>query len=246
LLIDVVLENNSTYKPHYYNELWKKLIEEMFEEFIVFFAPNLQEVIDFTKPPVFLQHSELEPIFSKDNLQTATVHILKAPLRNQTEKWLFIHIPNRGMSLDDFRKSMFQYFYSVFDHFNQEVYGIALLTNRNTHPRQNYYSYHYYGTSLTYTYHVVNFLELNENRLQKSSNPFTIVVLAELFNNKTKLHDKRRYSIKRDLIISVYQRFTAGKSGVKSMLLLHFIDHLLIIPKAYQETLEKELIHYRK
>ncbi|WP_244910487.1 hypothetical protein [Caldibacillus thermoamylovorans] len=51
----LVLEKRVSYSPGTdYDALWKKIISELFEEFILFFAPDLYEVIDFRKGIVFL------------------------------------------------------------------------------------------------------------------------------------------------------------------------------------------------
>ncbi|MCZ2260945.1 hypothetical protein [Sporosarcina sp. G11-34] len=56
-----VLENPATYGGKVVNQdgLWKKVIGELFEDFLLFFAPELHEAVDFSKTPDFLQrHKE--------------------------------------------------------------------------------------------------------------------------------------------------------------------------------------------
>ena len=48
------------------NQLWKGVIEEMFEDFAAFFMPTLYTQIDFTKEISFLD-KELEQIYSEND-----------------------------------------------------------------------------------------------------------------------------------------------------------------------------------
>ncbi|MCB7071745.1 hypothetical protein LIZ76_17730 [Caldibacillus sp. 210928-DFI.2.22] len=63
----LVLEKRVSYSPGTdYDALWKKIISELFEEFILFFAPDLYEAIDFRKGIVFLEQ-ELHKVIIEHN-----------------------------------------------------------------------------------------------------------------------------------------------------------------------------------
>lgn len=85
----MVLEEKSNYKsnsPPNYDAAWKKIIEELFKEFVHFFAPDLLKEISFTKEPEFLKQ-ELSEILIK-NLEGTnyTDQIVKVSLKDGTEK----------------------------------------------------------------------------------------------------------------------------------------------------------------
>ncbi|MFK4997607.1 hypothetical protein ACI2OX_09005 [Bacillus sp. N9] len=61
----LVLEKPSTYHHVDYDGLWKKLIYELFEEFVLFFAEDLYENIDFQKQPEFLQQELFKEIIQE-------------------------------------------------------------------------------------------------------------------------------------------------------------------------------------
>lgn len=52
----LVFENPVTYGEQVVNQdgLWKKVIGDLFEDFLLFFAPELHEAVDFSKKPDFL------------------------------------------------------------------------------------------------------------------------------------------------------------------------------------------------
>ncbi|HJV16936.1 MAG TPA: hypothetical protein VJ546_06050 [Bacillales bacterium] len=49
MIIDCILERPQGYGTVDYDGLWKKLINELFEEFVLFFAADLFEKIDFLR-----------------------------------------------------------------------------------------------------------------------------------------------------------------------------------------------------
>jgi len=56
-----VFEESATYGEDIVNQdgLWKKVIGDLFEDFLLFFALELHEAVDFSKTPDFLQrHKE--------------------------------------------------------------------------------------------------------------------------------------------------------------------------------------------
>ncbi|WP_154669867.1 hypothetical protein [Bacillus niameyensis] len=49
MAINRVLERPQDYTSIDYDGLWKKLLSDLFEEFVLFFAPDLFEDIDFLR-----------------------------------------------------------------------------------------------------------------------------------------------------------------------------------------------------
>lgn len=62
MVMNWVLEKPREYGAIDYDGLWKKLIFELFEEFVLFFAADLYEEIDFLKEPEFLQRELFQEI----------------------------------------------------------------------------------------------------------------------------------------------------------------------------------------
>lgn len=61
----MVLETPSNYGTIDYDGLWKKLIFELFEEFLLFFMHDLYEDIDFAKEPDFLQQELFQEVIQE-------------------------------------------------------------------------------------------------------------------------------------------------------------------------------------
>src|SRR5690625_1159268 len=92
MLTEVVQENPVDYGPPDYDGLWKKIIGDLFEEFILFFAPDLNEEIDFKKAPDFLQQELFKEIIQGKSGKNVADQIVKVSLKNGEDKWILIHI----------------------------------------------------------------------------------------------------------------------------------------------------------
>src|SRR5690625_6925852 len=88
----VLYENNAPYQVIDYDGLWKKIIHDLFEEFILFFAPELHSLIDFNRTPNFLQQELYKEIIDNKKGKNIADLIVKVPLKSSTEKWVLIHI----------------------------------------------------------------------------------------------------------------------------------------------------------
>lgn len=189
-----------------YDGLWKKLIYELFEEFVLFFAADLYEDVDFLQEPELLQQELFQEIIQEKKGRQGADQIVKVCLKNGGEKWILIHIEVQGNRDPDFSKRMFRYYYKIFDKYNHDIVTIALLTDDSKHFRPNQYQYESYGTILSYHYNAYKLSDYHEEELLKSNNPFAIAVLAANYANEAKRDDLKRYRFKSKLIRLLLQR----------------------------------------
>jgi len=74
------------------DELWKSIIEDLFEDFMHYFFPNHVHLIDFEKGYTFLD-KELHTILpDSENKNRRADKLVKVWLKNGEEKWILIHI----------------------------------------------------------------------------------------------------------------------------------------------------------
>ncbi|WP_299094852.1 hypothetical protein [uncultured Metabacillus sp.] len=244
MMINCVLEKPQQYGVIDYDGLWKKLIYELFEEFVLFFAADLYEEIDFLKEPEFLQQELFQEIIQEKKGRQVVDQIVKVFLKSGEEKWVLIHIEVQGDRESDFSKRMFRYYYRIFDKYDQDIVAIALLTDDSKSFRPNQYHRSYQGTELTYKYNMYKFHDQDENELLQSSNPFAIAVLAGKFANEAKNDAEKRYRFKRKLIRLVLQKneYHPKEQRIYLSALIYFIDYLLQIPEELTEKLKNEII----
>lgn len=183
-----------------YDRLWKEIISELFEEFLLFFVPEMYEQVDFSKLPQS-KEQELHKIFPSSKTKNRRADkLVGLQLKSGQEQWILVHIEVQRKRETAFPKRMFQYFYRALDKFNQNIYAIALFIDDSPTFKPNTYHYHFFGTNLMYKYDMYKILDQDEQQLQQSNNPFALVILAGLFVIKGKKHHNLKYSYKRKLM----------------------------------------------
>jgi hypothetical protein len=238
-----VFEETEDYNKVDYDGLWKKLIYELFEEFVLFFLPDLFEEIDFTREPDFLQQELFKEIMDEKKGRNVADQIIKVYLKSGDEKWLLIHIEVQGESEPDFSKRMFRYYYRIFDKYNRDIVAIAIFTNTTQMPHSNSYQRTTHGTTISYTYNTYHFSDHNDEELILSNNPFAIAVLAGKYANKTKQNEQKRFRFKRKIFQLALEKYDMKNEGNRILLaaLFYFIDYLLKIPDELTSKLRNEI-----
>ncbi|MFS0644413.1 Rpn family recombination-promoting nuclease/putative transposase [Siminovitchia sp. 179-K 8D1 HS] len=244
MVTSLVLEKPREYMNVDYDGLWKKLIYELFEEFLLFFAAHLYEEVDFLKKPEFLQQELFREIIQEKKGKQVADQVVKVFLKNGGEKWIFIHIEIQGDPDPDFSKRMFRYYYRIFDKYDRDVIAIALLTDASNYFRPNMYQRSSFGTTLTYQYNIYKFQDQDEEQLLRSKNPFGLAVLAGKYANEAKRDTEKRYRFKREIIQSVLQHknYPPEERRLYVSALIYFIDYLLQIPEELTKKLRREII----
>lgn len=92
--------------------LWKKVIGELFEDFLLFFSPELHAEVDFSIEAEFLQQELFQQIIKDKTGRRSTDQLVKVHLKGGEEKWVLIHVEVQSTNEKDFAKRMFQYFLS--------------------------------------------------------------------------------------------------------------------------------------
>jgi hypothetical protein len=75
-----------------YDSGWKEVLEEYFQDFLLFYFPQIHRDIDFSKPFAFLD-SEFRKIVKESEEEKRRVgRLVRVYLKNGHEQWLLIHI----------------------------------------------------------------------------------------------------------------------------------------------------------
>ena len=84
LLLSQVLEKPSEYGVIHVNQddLWKKVIADLFEDFLLFFLPEFHAEVDFSKPIDFLQQELFKEIIDERKGRKMADQIAKVQLKN--------------------------------------------------------------------------------------------------------------------------------------------------------------------
>jgi hypothetical protein len=223
------------YKP---DELWKAIIEDLFDSFILFFFPDLYKITDFEKGYEFLER-ELKAIISKSKgTKSIPDKLVKIFLKDGSEKWILIHIEIQGYWDKKFPLRMFRYYYRIFDKYDKDIISIAIFTDEYKNYSPDSYQYKFFGTELIFKYNHYKVISQREKILLKSENPFALIILSGLYAIKSKDKINERYQFKIKLIKLLLER---KYSRDKIEKIFGFIDGIINLSEEDEIKFKDEL-----
>ncbi len=190
-----------------YDKLWKGIIEDLFDDFLYFFFPKWTHQIDFEKNFEFLDQ-ELAQLFPElEDDDRAIDKLVKVHLKDGAEEWLLVHVEVQGYEDKKFSERMFTYNYRILDRYKKRISALAIFTDSKKNYKPSFYHSECFGTTIDYHFSTYKVLEQNDKELEKSENPFAIVILATLAAiKKGKKSDFEIMDIKRYLAKLLYER----------------------------------------
>ncbi len=224
-----------------YDSPWKDVVEDLFEDFLAYFFPDIHKDIDFTRECHFL-NGELRKL-NKDNKvgKRYTDVLARVYLKSGTRACVFVHVEVQQTRDNNFPERMFIYNYRAFDRYkkkDEKFISLAVLTDENENWRPDEYSRKCWGFQMLMKYPMVKLIDyIDVYGIEKSYNPMALVVLAHVLAyraRRRKDDDERLYSVKRRLFTILFsKRFE--KKLIQT--LIKFIDWLIQVP----EELERKL-----
>lgn len=210
------------------DQLWKGILDELFDDFLRFFIADADEIFDFSRkidfldkelPQIYPSHSGVPGLRIVDKLA-------KIYLKGTDDKWILVHVEVQAQKgNEDFAARMFRYFYRALDKHNVSISAFAILIDNATNFKPAVYSDEYLGTSLRYEFNVLKLLEQKEDQLLANPNPFALVILIALKASKhKKLTDTEILEMKIHLTKELFKR-TEDKNKQKSI--LNFINYYI-------------------
>lgn len=190
------------------DELWKGIIEALFEDFLHFFFPDFTPEVNFTKPFEFLDKELQELIPDSESGNRRADLLAKVFLKSGSEKWILIHTEVQGYVDAFFQERMYIYNYRSYDRFKQEIVALAILTDENPNFRPTYYERKTWNTKIRYDFQMCKLLDYEVETLAKSNNPFASVmfVARSFLNNKALKTDEDLLSLKLELFRTMFEK----------------------------------------
>ena len=213
--------------------LWKGILENTFDDFLKFFIPNADEVFDFEKGVEYLD-KELDQLFPPEGDEYKPRYVdklVKVYTRQGDEEWVLVHIEVQGYRDNHFAKRMFQYYTRIWDKYDRSIAAFAIFTDGEPGFKPASFQQSFLGTTVSYTFNAFKILDLQEEVLIASHNPFALVALTvkgaiqgkrmgdeDLLGLKLKIYKQLYYSgLKREKVSKImdflrfYIRFESDK-----------------------------------
>lgn len=218
---------------------WKIIIEQLFEDFVDFFRPDLSGKIDFSKGVIFLEQElhQILPDWLKGT-KNYTDKLAKVTLKTGEEQCLFIHTEVQGKHETYFNERMFVYYYRIYDKFGKNVTALAIFTNKTVPKHHNIFEHTCEGTSIRYQYHTYLIRDKKEEDLINNPNPFALVTLACKYLIEAKNDNKLRLKFKQKLF-----RLLLERSYEKDVIhaLLKFITFTIALPANLELKFQQDM-----
>jgi hypothetical protein len=151
----------------------------------------------------------------------------------------------QGKADPGFARRMYMYNYRLFDKHDRKIISLAVLTDSRKNWRPDHYGYELCGCKVELVFPVAKLLDYRENwdDLEKSDNPFSVVVMAHLKHLETRRDMDNRLKWKSSLVKMLYQR---GYLREDILELFRFIDWILRLPEDMEERFSDEIYRYEE
>lgn len=212
-----------------YDSPWKEIIQLYFEDFMLFFFPQVHQEIDWSRGFEFLDQ-ELQQVVRDAELGKRLVDkLVKVYRRTGEEIWVLVHIEIQAQEEGKFPERMFVYNYRIFDRYKRPVASLAVLADSSRTWRPNQFGYELFGCTVDFKFPVVKLVDYQQrlSELEESRNPFSIVVLAHLTALQTRSNRVERKAQKLALVRRLYDSEFRREEVLN---LLAFVDWMLTLP----------------
>lgn len=219
---------------------WKEVLEELFEEFLEFYFPEVHHDLDFGQGYEFLD-KELEQILVASETGGRVVDkLVKVFLREGGERWLLIHLEIQSYAQEKFPERMFVYNYRIFDGFQKEVVSLAFLTDNDPSFRPSSYQRSRWGFGVRCWFPAIKLIDYRARwaELEASTQPFALATRAFLKTLEVEGDAQETYRWKKVFLLELY-RLGMLRETVRK--LYKFIDWIMRLPKEMETQLYYDL-----
>lgn len=213
-----------------YDSPWKEALDYYFRPFMQLCFPALDSQIDWSIAPKMLD-KELMQIAPQSELGRRTVDkLVEVKLLSGDFGWLLIHLEIQNQRDAEFTHRMFVYYYRIRDKYNRESVSLAVLGDEEPNWRPDHYHEAAFGCQLEFKFPVVKLLDFADDLdfLERSTNPFALVVLAHLKTLQTAADPLDRCRWKLRLLRPLYER---GLTADEVRKLFRLLDWMMQLPR---------------
>jgi len=221
--------------------LWKALLEDVFDDFLLFFFKEQASIFDFDKGFGFLD-KELEQLFPTEeaNQLRFVDKLVKVFTKEGNEEWVLVHVEIQGYNDPDFGRRMFTYFYRILDKYNRHVTAIAIFTGNNRRYMPGEYNYSFLGVENTFKFNTYRIIDQEEANLLNDTNPFALVVATALMAIKQgKTVEEELLQLRIDILNTMAKKLLPPK---KRMGIMNFLKHYVHFEKPENNAKFEEAI----
>ena len=191
-----------------YDSPWKEAIEVYFESFIEFCFPEIHKDINWSRGYESLDTELREVLRDAETGNRLADKLVKVWLNDGKKIVVLIHLEIQSQVQSDFARRMYIYNHRLFDKYDREVISLAVLGDNQASWRPTGYGYQRWGFNSNLQFPVVKLLDYQSqwSELERSANPFAVVIMAHLSTLRTTNDFQKRLQSKLSLVRGLYKR----------------------------------------
>lgn len=224
------------------DQIWKEILDTSLEICMSFFFPSYHKRIDWKKGYEILD-KEMMDITEEGRLgRQSADKLFKVKMRSGEDELWLLHFEVQGYTDNQFAERVRLYNRLIWLKYRETVRSFAVLTDPSPSFRVNKVEVKDAGFRDLFQFPMVKLLDYEQEkkwaRLQRSKNPFALVVMAHLQAMRLK---NRPIELKEAKIQLVRMLFERGYSRDYVIKLLQFIKWLVTLPPDLETQFRAEL-----
>ena len=217
--------------PSHADAAWKHALEVYFPSFMQFFYPDIAAQIDWTVKPEMLDKELRKLTHDGETGHRLVDKLIKVRLKNGQAHLLLLHVEVQGHYEADFPERLYLYHSRLYDRYRLPVLTLAILADDRPQWRPTEHVMQACGHRVVqFRFLMKKLLDYRTqvNDLLSSSNPFGIVVAAQLAALETRGDAQSRLQQKSALTRVLYEQ---GLSKQHVLHLYYFLDGVMTLPE---------------
>lgn len=224
---------------------WKLILDDYFKSCLELCYPEAAAQIEWSKGYESLDKELMQVTKDAEVRAKRADKLMKVWQKDGEEIWYLIHCEIQHTVDKDFERRMFTYFYRIKDRYNKPIESIAILADDRANWCPHHYQERFGRTVLQFEFMTIKILAY-QNRyteLLASSNPFAVILLAQLDAILTQKDEQLRFEKKTELTKRLYRK---GLNREQILNFYTFVDWLLVLPEELALKYHREIELYEE
>ena len=189
------------------DQLWKAILEDLFDDFLRWFYEPYLHLIDFEKPFEFLDKELLKIYPESAEQQRFADKLVKVWLKSGEDSWFLLHVEAQNYPDPDFAERTYIYQYRIRDLRRRDITALAILADDSPRFRPNTYQHSFMGTTVSYQFRICKIRDFKIQELEASDNPFALALATAWYGLKQNSRtDEQKYVFKIQLVKMLLKR----------------------------------------
>jgi hypothetical protein len=222
-----------------YDSPWKEALDVYFESFLELCFPWIHADIDWARGYESLDTDLREIVREAEIGNRLADKLVKVWLRDGEEVFVLVHIEIQSQYQKDFPKRIYVYNHRLFDKNDNEVISLVVLGDDDPNWRPTNFGYSRWRFSSNTEYPMVKLLDFQPrwSELERSLNPFAVVIMAHLSTLNTLGKPNQRFQSKLTLVRGLYER---GYTKNQILELFRLIQWMMVLPQPLETNFRQE------